>query len=314
MRCSITWVWDSTILDRLREAREALLAASALSPGEADPHYRLGLVASAEGDSKTAVINWTKALELRPVFAEANFMIGEELLKSKLFEKSIPFYERALEQSQGQLIYFLRLGVANLRSKRYDRASQVFTDAIKRFPDNANLYFLLGYAGRAGGQYDQAVEAFRAALKLEPDNPDVLSNLGYIASQRGENAEAETLLRRAIALDPNGFPSYHDLGRLLVKLKRYDEALPLLRRGVELNPKDPGVHYQLFLAYSRLKKTEDANKELAEFKRLDEVNRHGTTPVGDTAMTSAGMEAEPLPPLPAKAAGETTKPRTPVPF
>jgi len=100
---------------------------------------------------------------------------------------------------------------------------------------------------------------------------------------------------------------------LLVKLKRYDEALPLLRRGAELNSKDPGVHYQLFLAYSRLKKTDEANRELAEFKRLDEINKHGTTALSGASKPVAGMETESLPPLSPTAAGETTKPRPPVP-
>ena len=142
--------------------------------------------------------------------------------------------------------------------------------------------------------------AFQKVLKLEPDNPDALASLGYIASQRGENVEAERLLRRAIQLNPQAFPSYHDLGRLLVKLRRYDEALPLLKRGVELNDKDPGIRYQLFLAYSRLKRKDEADKELAEFKRLDEVNRHGATPLGEA-----------IPPLPSTAAGDSAKPRMP---
>ena len=81
------------------------------------------------------------------------------------------FTKKALEQSQGQLVYFLRLGVANVRAQRYERAREVFTTSLQRYPDNANLYFLLGYAARAEGQYDQAVAAFRQALKLQPDNP-----------------------------------------------------------------------------------------------------------------------------------------------
>ena len=135
----------------------------------------------------------------------------------------------------------------------------------------------------------------------------MLSNLGYIASQRGENVEAERLLRRAIQLDPKSYPSYHDLGRLLVKLRRYEEALPLLTRGVELNTKDPGVHYQLFLAYSRLNRKEQADRELAEFKKLDEVNKHGSTPLGATMQ----KDGETLPPLPTAAAGDSAKPRAP---
>src|SRR6185369_909461 len=91
-------------LDRLTEAQEALSSASALAPGEADPLYRLGRVASAQNDTKAALTHWSKALELRPVFPAVNFMIGEELLTTRLAQKSILFYERALAQSKGQLL------------------------------------------------------------------------------------------------------------------------------------------------------------------------------------------------------------------
>ena len=298
-------------LDRFDEAVQALSSAAAIAPTRADPYYRLGLIASAQGDTKAALIHWTRALELQPVFPEANFMIGEELLKKQLAEKSIQFYELALEQDRTRLVYFLRLGVANVRGQRYERAREVFNEALERFPDNPNLYFLLGYTGRAEGQYDQAVAAFRQALRLQPDNADVLGNLGYIASQRGDHEEAERLLRRAIALNADGFPAYHDLGRLLVKLKRYGEALPVLIRGAELNKKDPGVHYQLFLAYSRLGKKVEADQELALFKRLDEANRHGATPLGMTVNVGPANETDALPPLPSAVSGETKKPETP---
>ena len=101
------------------------------------------------------------------------------------------------------------------------------------------------------------------------------------------------------------------LGRLLVKLKKYKEALPVLLRGAELNQKDPGVHYQLFLAYSRLGKKADADHELSVFKRLDEVSRHGATPLGMTVKAGPSNETDALPPLPSTVAGETKKPGLP---
>jgi Flp pilus assembly protein TadD len=298
-------------LERLDDAFRELSLASTLAPNEADPFYRLGLVASEKGDTKQALTYWARALDLRPAFPEVNFMIGEELLKNHLIEKAVPFYEHALAQSRGQLVYYLRLGVAHIRAQHYAQAREVFTKAVEHYPSDANLYFLLGYTNRADGNYDQAVTAFRTALKLQPDNPDALSNLGYIASQRGDAVEAERLLRRAIQLDSRSYASYHDLGRLLVKLKRYDEALPLLRRGAELNDKDPGVHYQLFLAYSRLRQKDEADKELAEFKRLDVGNRHGATPLADNVDAAQPREVDALPPLPAAASGDSAKPKTP---
>jgi hypothetical protein len=54
-----------------------------------------------------------------------------------------------------------------------------------------------------------------------------------------------------------------------------------LRAAEALNAKDPGVHYQLFLALSRLKKTEEARRELAAYKQLDGAQKAGQGAAGD---------------------------------
>src|ERR1043166_3838897 len=43
--------------------------------------------------------------------------------------------------------------------------------------------------------------------------------------------------------------------------------------GVEMNKEDPGVHYQLFLTYSRQNAKPDADRELALFKSLEEARK-----------------------------------------
>jgi Flp pilus assembly protein TadD, contains TPR repeats len=78
------------------------------------------------------------------------------------------------------------------------------------------------------------------------------------------------LLRRAIKLGDKHFYAHYDLGRLLVKTSRYGEAIPLLERARLLKPNNPDVHYQLFLAFVRLKRKDDADREMALFKKLDE--------------------------------------------
>jgi tetratricopeptide (TPR) repeat protein len=119
------------------------------------------------------------------------------------------------------------------------------------------------------------------------------------------------LLRRAIALDAKNFPANYDLGRLLVKLKRYDEALPVLERAAVMGKDDPGIHYQLFTAYSRLKRREDAERELSIFKRLEEARKKGS---GTSSSESSGDGNPPLLPPPAdlpEPATERNMPKTP---
>jgi len=56
-----------------------------------------------------------------------------------------------------------------------------------------------------------------------------------------------------------------------------------------------------------LKRKDEADRELAEFKRLDEANRHSATPLGATMQ----KDGETLPPLSTAAAGDSAKPKTP---
>ena len=47
----------------------------------------------------------------------------------------------------------------------------------------------------------------------------------------------------------------------------------MLKHGAELSKDDPGVHYQLFLVYSRQRAKTEADVELALFKKLEEARK-----------------------------------------
>ena len=58
-----------------------------------------------------------------------------------------------------------------------------------------------------------------------------------------------------------------------------------------LRARDPGVHYQLFIAYTRLKRKDDADRELAVFKKYDAESKarrgQGDEQIEDTLPRSA---------------------------
>jgi tetratricopeptide (TPR) repeat protein len=118
-----------------------------------------------------------------------------------------------------------------------------------------------------------AQREFEQSIKFDPNNAGAYANLGFFAVERGDTPEGERLLRRALELEPDNYPATYDLGRLFVRLRRYDEAVKLLKRGAEMNKEDPGVHYQLFLTYSRQNAKPDADRELALFKSLEEARK-----------------------------------------
>ena len=105
---------------------------------------------------------------------------------------------------------------------------------------------------------------------------DALASLGYIAIEQGRLDDAEAPLKRAIALDPKNAAVLYDYARIPVKRRDYAEAVARLRRVVEENPAHTQAFYQLFLSYTRLKEKEKADAALAEFKRLEALEKQVT--------------------------------------
>jgi tetratricopeptide (TPR) repeat protein len=262
-------------LNRLEEAAKWLEVAARVSPDRPEPLYSLGLIASARGQSEAAIDYWRRTLALQDDFAEANFLLAEELRKSGRLEDSKEFYERALAQDSARLVHYARLGGVLLLLGQNEGALDVFRRGAEKFPQIAEAHYFVAIAARGKGDYDLAETSLKKSLSLEPDNPDALAQLGFVTGERGRFAEAEQLLRRALTFSRDKhFMAHYDLGRLLIKQRRYDEAIPILERGAILNARYPGIHYQLFLALSRLKRKEEADRELVLFKQLEEASKN----------------------------------------
>jgi tetratricopeptide (TPR) repeat protein len=167
----------------------------------------------------------------------------------------------------------LARGNANFRKNEWTAAAADFDLAAGLDPNIENIDYLRGYAHRAAGNFDRARELIEKFLLKQPDNIDALASLGYVAIEQGRLEDAEAPLKRALALDPANVPVLYDYARLALKRREYEEAAARLSRVIEKNPTHTQAHYQLFLAYSRLKQPEKAQVELAEFKRLEALEK-----------------------------------------
>src|SRR5262249_17495989 len=98
-------------------------------------------------------------------------------------------------------------------------------------------------------------------------------SLGYVAIEQGLLDEAEPPLKRALALAPDDIPVLYDYARLALKRRDYGTAVQRLENVIAKYPTLTQAHYQLFLAYSRLKQNEKAQAQLAEFKRLEALEK-----------------------------------------
>jgi tetratricopeptide (TPR) repeat protein len=123
-----------------------------------------------------------------------------------------------------------------------------------------------------------AKQNFERELKIDPQNAGAEEVLGELAAQGGEWAEAIDHFTRATKLNVGFADAYIGLGSSLVSEKRYTEAVPALETGVKLAPDDPMAHYNLAIALSHIGRKEDADREFAIHRKMQEANPPAAAP------------------------------------
>ncbi|MDP1847505.1 MAG: tetratricopeptide repeat protein, partial [Solirubrobacteraceae bacterium] len=177
-------------MGRSADALVPMQKAAALSPGDVEAHYNLGVTLQDMGRLIDAESSYRRALKINPNYADAYVNLGVIL------------------QELG------RLGEAEAS---YRRALQVKPDYAKA---HSNLGAILQKLSRLG----EAEASYRRALEISQNNAETHSNLGNVLKDLGRLDEAETSYQRALQINPDYADAHYDLGNILKELGRLNEA------------------------------------------------------------------------------------------
>jgi Flp pilus assembly protein TadD len=188
----------------------------------------------------------------------------------------------------------LALGRALYGASDPKGAATAFRAAIRLKPDDAKTRFFLATTLEAAGDDAGAETAYRELLTLRPDSAEGHLGLGVLLVKLGADRENEGIkeLSRAISLNGELYEARIALGRALVRHGRPQEALEHLQRAAALAPRNPEPHYQLALAYRRLGRTAEAEKENANVKEIHAARR-ANSKEGAPGMSSNDQERRP---------------------
>ena len=167
------------------------------------------------------------------------------------------------------------LGEARDNAGDTEGAIREFKRAIEASdsPTLPELRFALGYVLWKLRRYDQAEPEFRRELERDRNHSRSIYYLGNIALSRGDWKSALPLLERAAGAMPQDFSARYDLGKALLQEGQMTRAVDELLTAIALNSKNSGVHYQLALAYRRLKREDEAQREFTLARELNKAER-----------------------------------------
>ena len=190
-----------------------------------------------------------------------------------------------MEIAQGERELVLGAGQAALMSVAgpNEQAVRALRRLAEKYPDAPNVHYAYGlYLSLE--HPDEALEQFRQELRISPDHAMARVQIAQERLKRGERETALPFATEAARLAPDNFVARRLLGQLRLETGDVQGAIAELETAKGLQPDSPSVRFQLARAYQRAKRTADAERERAEFTRLERelrTQRGGANAVGD---------------------------------
>ncbi|HEX3818957.1 MAG TPA: tetratricopeptide repeat protein [Candidatus Sulfotelmatobacter sp.] len=172
------------------------------------------------------------------------------------------------KQNQGNSEKLLLIGQLWIEIGDYARAVDTFHRALQADSSLPKAHYFAGQADIRWEHWPEAAGEFQAELKLEPTDPDALFNLGFVYLQESRRDDAATLFQQALNAQPDHANANYELGKILLDRGQLKEAVDHLETATRLSPQSDYMHYQLQVAYRKVQRVADADRELEIYKEL----------------------------------------------
>lgn len=226
-------------LDRMPKARAAEAAGLAV-------RYNLAVALHRGARLRDAAAELETLLRAKPDHKAASLLLADCRLQLGEWSRVIAILDPLLEQDPENQAILYMLGTALMRERQYERGQRVL-DRILREGDTAQARLVLAIASREANDDIAAEKELRRALELDPNLPTANGILGDVLTRMGDAPGAVAALRREVAVNPSHFDSHLLLALLLRQDTRYDEARAHVEKALLLRARDPGARYQLAL-------------------------------------------------------------------
>ena len=171
------------------------------------------------------------AIELKPDYPEARFMLGAIYAEREMIDEMNQEFELVIAHKKGKK--YIDKGVKTSGASDFMRGGIRYT-RDKLWRENFNL----GVRSLNGQKLDDAIANFKTAAHVDPQNPGSYSAIGkvYINMGRDSLDTAMSWYDKALAIDSTMVEAYADVGIGLLNNGRHKEAEIKLTRAHELQP------------------------------------------------------------------------------
>jgi tetratricopeptide (TPR) repeat protein len=183
--------------------------------------YTLGNVHQALGNRWKAAAQFRAATQLDPTVPEPLKALGDLFLAAprRLFDQAVEAYSKAIELRPFYADAHVGLGDAKAAKGEIDGAIAAYQKALVYNPINPRVHLALGkiyYSEK--GLYYESVNAYKKAIDLDPISVDARMGLGEVYEEKGLYKEAIEEYRKVIELDDKHTGAMYNLALVYEKV------------------------------------------------------------------------------------------------
>ena len=158
-------------------------------------------------------------------------------------------------------------------------AVREFEQALEIAPDSARdkLNYSLALL-KLQGREEEAIKLLQEVQRQDPALPHTWFNLGIYYKHQGDAKQAITQFLGLLARTPDEAIAHYQLGTLYNQMNRRNEAQAQFEKAAELDPLLAAARFQLYNLYRVEGNAEQANRYLADFERIQKLQKSWVIP------------------------------------
>ncbi len=217
-------------------AVELLGRAVEIDPQFVVAQFALGTVHQALGNRWKAAAQFRASTQLDPNYPEPFKALGDLFLTAprRLFDQAIEAYTKALELRPFFAEAYVGLGDAKAAKGDVDGAVAAYQKALQHNPLNPRVHMSLGklyYAEK--GLYYESVTAYKKAIELDPHFADARLGLAEVYEDKGLYPDAIAEYQKVVDEDPKNTGALYNLAAVYEHVDA-NEAITLWERYIQL--------------------------------------------------------------------------------
>ncbi|MEY2546310.1 MAG: hypothetical protein QOG48_1427 [Verrucomicrobiota bacterium] len=210
----------------------AVTKALALDDSLAEAHASQGLLDTLELRMEHAVVDFERAIELKPNYATAHHWLMLGQLALGRFDQAIAEGKRAVELDPLSLIINADYSWTYACAHRFDEAEKHARKTLEIDPNFFLAHYYLGGILQRKGRLKEAIAEFQKAVELNNDAYSI-AMLGQAYARNGQREDAQKILARLTSEAKSRYIAPYAWALLYVGLGEKERALTELERAYQ---------------------------------------------------------------------------------